>query len=190
MQTLQEILQQPELENKLLNQAKTVGFVTAMACCPNVLPPEEWLPFLWGGEEIAPFSDPIQLENYFEHIIALWNDTRAQLLEGNWQWPTGYLLDEAEIVNQEVRDFCEGMLQGWQLARDDWEVLMPENSSDNTLLGGVLLSLSMLYDPETSIATLYEQGFTGLEQFAEIYHAIPVMLCGITQRGVTLAEAQ
>lgn len=53
------------------------------------------------------------------------------------------------------------MLQGWQLARDDWEVLMPENSSDNTLLGGVLLSLSMLYDPETSIATLYEQGFIG-----------------------------
>ncbi|WP_159307274.1 UPF0149 family protein, partial [Klebsiella pneumoniae] len=50
MQTLQEILQQPELENKLLNQAKTVGFVTAMPCCPNVLPPEEWLPFLWGGE--------------------------------------------------------------------------------------------------------------------------------------------
>ncbi|ENM3734231.1 YecA family protein [Vibrio cholerae] len=190
MQTLQEILQQPELENKLLNQAKTVGFVTAMACCPNVLSPEEWLPFLWGGEEIAPFSDPIQLENYFEHIIALWNETRSQLLEGNWQWPTGYLLDEAEIVNQEVRDFCEGMLQGWQSARDDWEVLMPENSADNTLLGGVLLSLSMLYDPETSIATLYEQGFTGLEQFAEIYHAIPVMLCGITQRGVTLAEAQ
>lgn len=190
MQTLNDILLLPELEDKLLNQAKTVGFVTAMACCPNVLPPEEWLPFLWGGEEVAPFSNPEQLENYLQQIISLWNETRPQLLEGDWQWPTGYLLDEAEIVNQNVRDFCEGMLQGWQLARDDWEVLMPENSSDNTLLGGVLLSLSMLYDPETSIATLYDQGFTRLEQFAEIYNAIPVMLCGITQRGVNLAEAQ
>lgn len=43
-------------------------------------------PLLMGGEEIAPFSDPIQLENYLEHIIALWNETRSQLLEGNWQW--------------------------------------------------------------------------------------------------------
>lgn len=190
MQTLQEILQQPELEDKLLNHAKTVGFVTSMACCPNVLPPEEWLPFLWGGEETAPFTDARQLEHYFQEIINLWNETRPQLLEGQWQWPAGYVLDDEEIVNQEVCDFCEGMLQGWQLARDDWEVLMPEQSSDNTLLGGVLLSLSMLYDPETSIVTLYEQGFTGLEQFTEIYHAIPVMLCGITQRGVNLAEAQ
>lgn len=145
----------------------------------------------YGAVKKSPHSpNAEQLENYFQHIISLWNETRPQLLEGDWQWPTGYLLDEAEIVNQNVRDFCEGMLQGWQLARDDWEVLMPENSSDNTLLGGVLLSLSMLYDPETSIATLYEQGFTGLEQFAEIYNAIPVMLCGITQRGVNLAEAQ
>lgn len=85
MQTLQEILQQPELENKLLNQAKTVGFVTAMACCPNVLPPEEWLPFLWVEKRLHLFgSYPIR--NYLEHIIALWNETRSQLLEGNWQW--------------------------------------------------------------------------------------------------------
>ncbi len=105
MQTLQEILQQPELENKLLNQAKTVGFVTVMACCPNVLPLKNGS-LLIGWRRDCTFSDPIQLENYFEHIIALWNETRSQLLEGNWQWPTGYLLDAAEIVNQEVRDFA------------------------------------------------------------------------------------
>jgi uncharacterized protein len=67
---------------------------------------------------------------------------------------------------------------------------MPEESQDNALLGGVLLSLAMLYDPETSLATLSEQGMEGLDQFEEIYNAVPVMLCGLTQRGVTLAEQQ
>lgn len=57
-------------------------------------------------------------------------------------------------------------------------------------IGGVLLSLTMLYDPETTIATLAEQGMEGLEQFEEIFNAIPVMLCGLTQRGVALAEEQ
>ena len=93
------------------------------------------------------------------------------------------------IVTESVRDFAEGLLQGWQLSRDDWETLMPEESEDNALLGGVLLSISMLYDPETAIMTLSEQGLTGLDEFQEIYNAIPVMLCGLTQRGNELAQA-
>ena len=48
----------------------------------------------------------------------------------------------------------------------------------------------MLYDPETTIETLAEQGMEGLEQFEEIFNAMPVMLCGLTQRGVALAEEQ
>ncbi|NVD06334.1 UPF0149 family protein [Vibrio sp. JPW-9-11-11] len=186
--TLQQLLALPELEQKLINEAKTQGFVTAMAAAPNVLPPHEWLPFLWGGEEVAPFSDGEQLETYIEHIVALWNDYRPALLENRWQWPENCRLDEEEIVTQETRDFCEGVLQGWQLARDDWETIMPEDSEDNALLGGVLLSLSMLYDPETSIATLAEQGVEGLEQFEEIFNAMPTMLCGLTMRGSMLAE--
>ncbi|BBM64309.1 hypothetical protein VA249_09550 [Vibrio alfacsensis] len=187
---LQDILSLPELDGKLLNLAKTQGFVTAMASAPNVLMPQEWLPFLWGGEETAPFSDGEQLELYIDEIVQLWNQTRPALLEGSWLWPESCALDDHDIVSANTRDFCEGVLQGWQLARDDWETLMPEDSEDSALLGGVLLSLTMLYDPETTIATLAEQGMEGLEQFEEIFNAMPMMLCGLTQRGVMLAEDQ
>ncbi|WP_082040377.1 YecA/YgfB family protein [Vibrio hyugaensis] len=186
---LQDILSLPELDGKLLNLAKTQGFVTAMASAPNVLNPQEWLPFLWGGEETAPFSDGEQLEQYIDEIVQMWNQTRPALLEGAWQWPEDCELDDQDIVSANTRDFCEGVLQGWQLTRDDWENLMPEDSEDSALLGGVLLSLTMLYDPETTIATLAEQGMEGLEQFEEIFNAMPMMLGGLTQRGVMLTEA-
>ncbi|KGY12814.1 hypothetical protein NM22_08865 [Vibrio tubiashii] len=186
--TLKELLALPELQDKLISEAKTHGFVTAMAAAPHQLTPHEWLPFLWGGEEVAPFSDGEQLEIYIEHIIAIWNESRPALLENRWQWPEGCAIDEEEIVTEQTRDFCEGVLQGWQLARDDWETIMPEESEDNALLGGVLLSVSMLYDPETSIATLAEQGIEGLEQFEEIFNAMPTMLCGLTMRGATLID--
>lgn len=188
--TLQELLAQPELTNRLLNEAQTTGFVTAMACTPNPLPPQEWLPYLWGGEEVAPFSDGEQLENYLELIINMWNNFRPALLNNQWTWPEGYELDEQEIVNESVRDFCEGVLQGWQLTRDDWENIIPPESEDGVLLAGVILSLSMLYDPETSISTLSEQGVEGLEQFEEIYNAMPAMLYGLTLRGAQRAENQ
>lgn len=187
--TLQDILAQPELQDKLINQAKTHGFVTAMASAPHILDPHEWLPFLWGGEEVAPFSDGEQLESYIEQVIALWNEYRPSLLSNQWQWPADCALDDEEIVTEQTRDFCEGFLQGWQLSRDDWESIMPEDSQENALLGGVLLSLSMLYDPETSMATIAEQGVEGLEQFEEIFNAVPTMLSGLTMRGVQLVEA-
>jgi len=188
--TLQELLNLPELENKLLSEAQIMGFVTAMAAAPNVLNPSDWLAYLWGGDEVAPFVDAQQLEQFAEQVIEIWNQTRPALLEGQWQWPQGCALDDEEIVTVYTRDFTDGLLQGWSLARDDWETLMPENSENSALLGGVILSISMLYDPETAITTLSEQGVEGLEQFEEIFNAIPTMLCGLTQRGVMLAEAQ
>lgn len=168
--------------------SQTQGFIAAMACAPHTLPPEEWLPFLWGGEEVAPFISGEQLEQFAQQVVELWNRYRPALLDGEWQWPQDCQLSDEEIVTEQTKQFCEGMLQGWQLARDDWETLMPEMSEDNALLGGVLLSLSMLYDPETSLATLEAQGIQGLEQFAEIYNAMPMMLCGITQKGAILAQ--
>lgn len=186
--TLNELINQPELEDKLLNTEQTIGFLTAMAAAPYLLEPTEWLPFLWGGDDTAPFETAEQFEQYAELIIAQWNLIHPALLDGSWTWPEGYNLDEEEVVTESVRDFAEGLLQGWQLTRDDWETLMPEGSEDDSLLGGVLLSVSMLYDPETAITTLSDQGLTGLDEFQEIYNAIPVMLCGLTQRGNALAQ--
>jgi uncharacterized protein len=58
------------------------------------------------------------------------------------------------------------------------------------VLGGVVLSISLLYDPETALSTMEAQGAEELAQFEEIYNAMPIMLCGLTHHGATLAEAQ
>lgn len=46
--SLTTILSNPELENKLLTEAQTQGFIAAMAAAPNLINPNEWLAFLWG----------------------------------------------------------------------------------------------------------------------------------------------
>ncbi|WP_300177719.1 UPF0149 family protein [uncultured Aliivibrio sp.] len=188
--SLTAILSNPELENKLLTEAQTQGFVAAMAAAPNLISPNEWLAFLWGGEETSPFTTAEDLEAYANAVVNLWNEYREAFLAGQWQWPEACQLNDEEIVTEQTRQFSEGLLQGWQLTRDDWETLMPEESENNALLGGVLLSISMLFDPETALNTLKEQGIEGLGEFVEIYKAVPMMLCGLTMRGYELAEAE
>ncbi|OCH03660.1 UPF0149 family protein [Aliivibrio fischeri] len=188
--SLTTILSNPELENKLLTEAQTQGFIAAMAAAPNLINPNEWLAFLWGGEETSPFTNAEDLEAYANIVVNLWNDYREAFLSGTWQWPEECKLDDEEIVTSETRQFSEGLLQGWQLTRDDWETLMPEESENNALIGGVLLSISMLFDPETALSALEEQGIEGLGEFTEIYNAVPMMLSGLTMRGYELAEAE
>ncbi len=48
----------------------------------------------------------------------------------------------------------------------------------------------MLFDPETALSALEEQGIEGLGEFTEIYNAVPMMLSGLTMRGYELAEAE
>ncbi|MEC6881011.1 MULTISPECIES: UPF0149 family protein [Photobacterium] len=187
---LSTILENSQLADQLLSESQTRGFVTAMAAAPHLIDPTEWLAFMWGGEETSPFDNHEDLENYAKAIIAIWNEARAALFESTWQWPEGCALDDSQIVTEVTSNFCEGMLQGWQLARDDWETIMPPESEDNALLGGVLLSFSLLFDPETALEALKEQNADALAQFEEIFNAIPVMLCGLTQRGAQLVAAQ
>ncbi|WP_028025183.1 UPF0149 family protein [Enterovibrio calviensis] len=186
--SLAQFITENGLEAFVLSAEQTEGFVTAMAAAPNLIDPSEWLAFMWGGEDEAPFNNPEQLEAYAGIIVDMWNAQRQALLANEWTWPEACALSEAEIVNQATREYCEGMLQGWTLARDDWETIMPEESPENALLGGVLLSISLLFDPESALATMDELGAAELAQFEEIFNGMPVMLCGLTMRGYQMVE--
>ncbi|PSW18687.1 YecA family protein [Photobacterium sanctipauli] len=186
--SLRELLNNPQLADQLLSEAQTRGFVVAMAAAPHLINPTEWLAFLWGGEENSPFASQEELEAYANEIVNLWNESREALLSGIWQWPEGCALDDKELVTAKTREFSEGLLQGWQLARDDWETVMPEDSEDNALLGGVLLCFSLLYDPENAMEALSQEGADGLAQFEEIFASVPNMLSGLTLRAYSLVE--
>ncbi|MCG7587942.1 UPF0149 family protein [Photobacterium sp. OFAV2-7] len=187
---LSELLKNPQLAEQLLSEAQTRGFVTAMAAAPHLIDPSEWLAFLWGGDETSPFESHEELETYANEIVNMWNQIREALLTGQWQWPEGCALDDKELVTEATRELAEGVLQGWQLSRDDWDTIMPEGSEDNALLGGVLLCFSLLYDPENAMEALSQEGADGLAQFEEIFNSVPTMLCGLTLKAQALVQEQ
>lgn len=174
--------------DNLMTPEQTAGFISALATAPYPLDPSQWISYLWGQSEQAPFEDGQALEQYLESVINLWNQIRPALLDGTWEWPQTYALDEADIVNSNLRHFCEGFLQAWPLIQDDWQTLFAEESEENALIGGLLLSVSMLFDPESALESLNEQGYQEMDAFHEIYQAMPQMLTGLTQIGAQATQ--
>lgn len=184
---LAHFIEENALTRFLVPAMQTYGIITAMAAAPFQQNPSDWLPLLWGGEN-APFENTDQLEEYAGIIVTMWNTQRQALLRNQWQWPSDCALCPTTIVNQAARDFCDGLLQGWSISQDDWQLIMPKEEPSSHLLDGVLLSISILAEPEEALVNMQDQGVTELANFVEIYEAMPMMLAGISMRAAELSE--
>ena len=181
---LTDFIHSHSLEHALMPAIQTQGIITAMAAAPYQINPSEWIAIFWGQTD-SPFDHENQLEEFAHIVVTIWNDARASLLANTWQWPNVCAMDENEIVNEATRHFCEGLLQGWQIALNDWQTVMPEHDQNAALLNGVLLSISLLFDPEKILAAS-DQAMS-FDQFEEMFNAMPTMLCGISMRAFELA---
>lgn len=181
--SLSQFLHDNKLTSALLPEMQTRGFLTALAAAPYPIDPKEWISLLWGGAEQAPFTSHAQFEQYAQIIVEIWNQEGEDLLTHCWKWPDECTLSDDSIVNEQTREYCEGMLQGYAWTKDDWHSLIKPDSTESELLDGVLLSISLLFDPDAALLAIEEQnGAIELEQFKEIYDNMPIMLSGLTQR--------
>ncbi len=187
--SLSVFIEKYQLSSSVLSAIETEGFLTAIAASPKIINAEEWLPFLWGGDEHSPFSSKEEFEQYSALVIQLWEEKRVSLIENTWKWHSDCGLSDTDIVNVATREYCEGLLDGFAFSRALWESLMPEGSSDNNLLNGVLLSVGLLFNPEEGIHMMKAQNAEDLTQFDKIFHAIPPMLSGLTLRGIEAYQA-
>ena len=47
------------------------GYLTGLILCPDVVPPAEWLPVVWGGAEAGPpFEDPLDVQDFEAMLVA------------------------------------------------------------------------------------------------------------------------
>lgn len=173
------------LNEFIIPAMQTYGIVTAMAAAPYPINPSEWINILW-GELDSPFKALSDFEEYANLIAQMWNECKQALLTNEWKWPESCQLSDDEIVNLNTRNLCEGLLQGWKLTNEDWQIIMPTHSENRHLMEGVILSISLLYDPETAMTALAEEGLANTDQFTEIFNALPMMLSGIAMKAAEI----
>jgi uncharacterized protein len=100
------------------------GFLTALAVGPELVPPSEWLPRIWGGREEPVFESSAQAERFMAILMRRFNDICRMLGENG----TGFepLLYAREVDGETVwigEDWCGGFMEAVDLSVADWQPL-------------------------------------------------------------------
>jgi uncharacterized protein len=123
------------------------GFFAALICSPDLVPPSEYLPEIWGGELPGEaFSDREELQKFLDLMMRHWNAVVHALHEEDQFWP---LLAEEENGVVHANDWAHGFLRGMELRRGNWSELLDDEKHAGLLVP--ILALAHEHHPDAEM---------------------------------------
>ena len=125
------------------------GFCAALACCPDLVTPSEFLPIVQAGATEAGdliFDTMSEARWFTELIMRHWNDVNQRLENDEAFLPL--LLEDADGVAP-GNDWANGFLAGTQLRRDIWGRLIADDDRAGPIVPIMILAHEHDPDPET-----------------------------------------
>lgn len=120
---------------------ETQGFLFTVAASPEVVPPSEWVPIVFGGEVPALGQ---RAGRVMDELIEMYNDVVRQMSADRVRLPEDCSFRDDLLANLEpdapVRQWSHGFLHGHNWLEEAWDVPVPEEFDQE--LGAVLLGLS------------------------------------------------
>ncbi|MEJ2384942.1 MAG: UPF0149 family protein [Xanthomonadales bacterium] len=125
---LESFLLDLESDAAVFNISEFDGFVTALISGPEPIPPEEWMPVIWGGGRRPPkWKKPGGFARIAELMLRHFNTTAAMLQNDPQQFEPWYMENEVNgRVFPVVDDWCIGYMKAVMLRPEAWRVDEPE----------------------------------------------------------------
>ena len=124
------------------------GFITALAVCPELIQPSEFLPVLKSGaseDGDLVFDDMSEAEEFISLVLRHWNAINATLAKDE---PHMALLLENDDGISHCNDWAKGFHRGAQLRPEIWAKILEDEARG----GGMIPILALAYehhpDPE------------------------------------------
>jgi uncharacterized protein len=125
---LSEIL--GRLGNKrAMNLEQLDGFLAALICGPELVPPSKYLPMIWGDQTV--FEDASSAKEFLSLIMRHWNAIADTLNSGEVYLPL-LLEDESGIAHG--NDWANGFLRGMEFGKEDWSLLIDDEDHGGSLV--------------------------------------------------------
>jgi uncharacterized protein len=123
------------------------GFFAALICSPDMVPPSEYLPQIWGGDmaDNEAFSEQAELQKFLDLVMRHWNAV-VHALHSDDQFLPLLAEDDEGIV--QGNDWARGFLRGMELRRSDWSELFDDDEHAGSLVPILALANEHHPDPE------------------------------------------
>jgi uncharacterized protein len=115
------------------------GFFCALICSPENVPPSEYLPHVWGGEQVqeGAFKSVEEAQGILTLFSRHWNTIAATLLRDE---PYPVLMGEDEDGKMTGQEWALGFQQGMFLRQKAWERLANDGKLGAALLPVIVLA--------------------------------------------------
>jgi uncharacterized protein len=153
MANLRDALATEDLERvaELLGRSKEAmnlemldGFFAALICGPDIIPPSEYLPEVWGSEQ-GGWQDEHELEEFFTLLARHWNAIASAINSGEPHLPL--LLEDAHGLAS-GNDWATGFTRGMRMRREKWAALLDDDAHAGLLVPIFALAHEHDADPE------------------------------------------
>ena len=88
---LEELLNLLDLDNEPMDLSELDGFVTGLLACPEMIPPSDWLPAVWGITGDANFPDMKVAEETIGAVMAHYNAVAEAMTRSLWLEPIYFI---------------------------------------------------------------------------------------------------
>lgn len=144
------------------------GFLFTVAAAPELVPPSEWLPMIFGGHE-PEYESLDEAKAVLGALMDLYNTFNAAVTERCAALPSDCPFRDEAVANLEddapVAQWSRGFLRGHQWLEESWDACLPEEVADE--FAATLLVLSFFSSKRMATAFLAEAGHQDLGAMAE-----------------------
>lgn len=130
-----------------MNLEQLDGFLAALICGPDLVPPSEYLPQICGDDMLL--RDTIDAKSVFQEFLSLimrhWNNIAYTLRSGDVFLPI--LLDDESGIAR-ANEWAKGFLQAMELRKADWAALLGDEDHGGWLVPIFALAHENDPDPE------------------------------------------
>ena len=140
------------------------GFLFTVASAPELIPLSDWLPIVFGEQEVD-YASPDEAQAIIGQIMALYNTTNAAVLDPPTRLPADCPLQDDALADLEdaapMAQWSRGFLCGHQWLEELWEDV-PEELADE--LDAILMALGFFSSREMA-ESCHAEVTTGEQSF-------------------------
>lgn len=140
---LDELLHALPFENMPMTLSELDGYVTGVLACPEMIPPSEWLPLVWGETGDAQFTDQKAAEETIGAVMTHYNAVAQAMSLSLWIEP----IYEIDTNSDEIlwESWVDGYTRALGLRPDAWEKLLDRADEETRSTMIFLMALQDIY---------------------------------------------